>query len=290
MKTKFSTIKVVILLFSLIQVVQAQTQHIVKVAPGFATVIVCPAPPELVTVGNMDDFSVQSAGNYVLIKPLVSQGTTNMFIKTGENSYNLILQISDSPDVEINLAGDKPGITRIPAEKSGKNLTGTNGNQDRKNDWQNDLLPHHREAQATLPPEVQSILESRFKPDNRYAFSVANSNVIFAVDHMKQVRKRLYVVGTLINNSSIPYDIGFVQFTLTDYARSYIFWRKRLREMEIEPEREFYQSPIPPKTSGRMLFIFEKYGYPQNSMLRIKCTEESGRRDLVLEIPGSKIE
>ena len=290
MKQKLYTVKSIILLLSLTQIVQTQTQRIVKVAPGFATVIVCPAPPELVTVGNMDDFSVQSAGNYVLIKPLVSQGTTNMFIKSGDTSYNLILQISDTPDVEINLTGDKQAIKRLPAEASGEILAGTNSSQHSKSDWQKDLLPHRRETKATLPPEVQSILENRFKADNRYAVSVANSNVIFAIDHVKQIRKRLYITGTMINNSNIPYDIGFVQFTLVDYARSYIFWRKRLRETEIEPEREFYQSPIPPKTSGRLLFIFEKYGYAQNSTLRIKCSEESGRRNLTLEIPGSGIE
>lgn len=290
MKQKFHTLISIVLLLLLTQIGQPQTQRIVKVAPGFATVVVCPAPPELVTVGNMDDFSVQSAGNYVLIKPLVSQGTTNMFVKSGDGSYNLILQISDTPDVEINLTGDSAPVKLLPAETSDETLAGTNGSRERQNDWQKDLLPHHRETRATLPPEVQSILNTRFKPDNRYAVSVVNSNVTFAIDHVRQVRKRLYIVGTVINNSSIPYDIGFVQFKLIDYARSYIFWRKRLRETEIEPEREFYQSPIPPKTSGRLLFIFEKYGYPQNSMLRIKCSEESGRRNLTLEIPGSGIE
>ncbi len=265
----------------------AQGQRIVKVSPGFATVVVCPAPPELVTVGNMDDFSVQSAGNYVLIKPLVGQGTTNMFIKAGKETYNMILQIADSPDVEVRL--DAPAPVELLAKSDPAALPGSNGHSE--DDWQDDLLPRRQTRTASeIPPEVRVLLDTRFKPDDRYTHSVASSGVIFAIDHMKQMRDRLFVIGTIVNHSSIPYDIGLVQFTLIDYHRSYLFWRKKLREQDIEPAREYFTSPILPGTSGRLLFIFEKYGYPRDSTLRIKCSEESGRRDLLLEVPGAMIE
>lgn len=265
----------------------AQSQRIVRVSPGFATVVVCPAPPELVTVGNMDDFSVQSAGNYVLIKPLVGQGTTNMFIKAGKETYNMILQIADPPDVEVKLEAGGP--VELPAKNAPSENAGSDGHDGE--DWQNDLLPRRQTRTASeIPPDVRALLDTRFRPDDRYTHSVASSGVIFAIDHMKQMRDRLFVIGTIVNHSSIPYDIGLVQFTLIDYNRSYVFWRKKLREQDIEPAREYFTSPIPPGSNGRMLFIFEKYGYPRDSTLRIKCSEESGRRDLVLEVPGAMIE
>ena len=65
--------------------------RIVRVKPGFATVVVCPANPDLVTAGNLDDFHIQSAGNYVLVKPLVREGTTNLFITVGNQTFNLLL-------------------------------------------------------------------------------------------------------------------------------------------------------------------------------------------------------
>jgi hypothetical protein len=42
--------------------------RVVRVKPGFATVIVCPMPPELVSVGNPQQFTVQNSGNYLLVK------------------------------------------------------------------------------------------------------------------------------------------------------------------------------------------------------------------------------
>ena len=64
----------------------AQQPKVVKVKPGFATVIVCPVQPELVSVGNPDKYSAQNAGRYILVKPLVNSGSTNMFIKAGNSN------------------------------------------------------------------------------------------------------------------------------------------------------------------------------------------------------------
>jgi hypothetical protein len=256
----------------------AQPERIVNVAPGFATVIVCPAPPELVTVGNMDAFSVQSAGNYVLIKPLVKTGTTNMFIKAGKESFNLLLRISDTPDLEVRLSS---GPISPSNNQPGGNSAGENEAFDGSS---------RRKSISSLSPKALSVLSTRFKAANHYTYSVNNSQIIFAIDHLKQVKNKLYIFGTIINNSNIPYDIGFVRFRLVDYNRSYFFWKKKIKETEFEPINEYYNPRIEPHSSGRMLFIFEKHGFSERSWLNIKCDEESGRRDLELEVPGTMVE
>jgi hypothetical protein len=256
----------------------AQPERIVNVTPGFATVIVCPAPPELVTVGNMDAFSVQSAGNYVLVKPLVTTGTTNMFLKAGKESFNLLLRISDTPDLEVRL-------TSGPVSSSDKQAGSANTGENESFDGSS-----RRKSLSSLSPKALSVLSTRFKAANRYTHSVNNSKIIFAIDHLKQVRNKLYIIGTIINNSNIPYDIGFVRFRLVDYNRSYFFWKKKIKETEFEPVNEYYNPRIEPHSSGRMLFIFDKHGFSERSWLNIKCNEESGRRDLELEVPGTMVE
>jgi len=248
----------------------AQPQQIVRVTPGYATVIVCPAPPDLVTVGNMDLFSVQSAGNYVLVKPLVDKGSTNMFIKAGSESYNLLIQITNKPDLEV----------RLPSSQ----------------DQLQQLIPSNRENESKqkslskLQPQVLSAVATLFKVENRYTYSVNNSKVIFAVDHMKQIKDKLFLICTIINNSNIPYDVGLVRFKLIDYARSYLIGRKRLKEAEMEPTNEYFNSTIKPHSSGRLLFVFDKHGFSHRSTLNIKCNEINGRRDLTLEVPGSVVQ
>lgn len=270
---------IILILFFSPVVALSQAQKVVRVTPGFATVIVCPAPPDLVTVGKMDAFSIQTAGNYVLIKPVADKGVTNMFIKAGAESFNLLLQIADSPDLEVRLAPSLP-----PAPPNNQSLEHKG-----EVNWEN-AAELRRRPLADLSPKALAALSSLFKSTNRYTYSVNNSKIIFAIDHMKQIGNKLFVIGTIINNSNIPYDVGFVQFKLLEYARSYIFWRKKLKETEMEPSNEYFNSTIKPHTSGRLLFIFDKHGFSHQSTLYIKCNEENGRRELELEVPGKIIE
>jgi len=268
---------------SLCFAVYAQQPSIVKVKPGFATVIVCPAQPELVTVGNQEQFSVQSAGTYVLVKPLVDHGSTNMFIKSGPDSYNLVLQISDRPDLEVRLqpaaraagtlsAGDRDGK---PGTKLGESLA---------------PVSSAGGAQSLLSPKARKVLSAYLKTPRPYTYSVANSDIVFAVDHMTMIEGRLHLICTLVNNSKIPYDVGYVRFKLIEHARSYLFFKKRIKQEELEPVREFYSSRVDPGDSTRLLFVFEKHGFSDKSILEIKCNEEGGRRDLTIKVPGSFVE
>jgi len=264
----------------------AQPKQTVRVTPGFATVIVCPVAPELVTVGNVDAFSIQTAGNYILVKPLITRGTTNMFIKAGNDSYNLLLQIADNPDLEVRLSSSQDLLEQIEPGKSNSEIDGQKGKSETA---LKKASASRRQPLTSLNRKAVSALSSLFKTQNRYTYSVNNSKVIFAIDHIKQIRDKFFVIATIVNNSNIPYDVGYVRFSLIDYTRSYVFWKKKLKEMEIEPTNEFYNTPVNAHSSGRLLFIFDKHGFSENSTFNVKCNEESGRRDLILEVPGAMI-
>ena len=274
------------ILFFFASALISQTQLTVRVSPGFATVVVCPVAPDLVTVGNMDAFSVQTAGNYILIKPVVTRGTTNMFIKAGNESYNLLLQISDNPDLEVRLSSSQDLLEKLVNDDKGKEISDPSGKSEAA---RKSASASRRQPFTSLNRKAILALSSLFKSENRYTYSVNNSKVVFAIDHIKQIRDKFFVICTIINNSNIPYDVGYVRFSLIDYSRSYIFWRKKIKETEIEPTNEFYNTPINAHSSGRLLFIFDKHGFSKNSTFSVKCNEESGRRDLILEVPGTMI-
>lgn len=234
----------------------------------------------------MDAFSIQTAGNYVLVKPLITRGSTNMFIKAGADSYNLLLQISDNPDLEVRLSSSQEIFEQIvPSEGSGA----TGAAKGKSEDALKRASVSRRQPLTSLNRKALIALSSLFKTQNRYTYSVNNSKVILAIDHIKQIKDRFFVIGTIINNSNIPYDVGYVRFSLVEYKRSYVFWKKKLKETEIEPTNEFFNTPINAHSSGRLLFVFGKHGFSATSALNIKCNEESGRRDLTLEVPGSMI-
>lgn len=264
-------------------------QRTVKVKPGFATVIVCPVPPELVSVGNSQSFTVQNSGNYILVKPNVSSGSTNMFIKAGMDSYNLVLQVADSPDLEIRLLPTAPARPSpvAPADETksngSKNGGASTGSASPKNG------ASKAKALEEISPKARSIISSYFKTPRRYTYSVKNSSVILALDHMVQIEDKLYMICSVVNNSKIPYDIGYVRFKFVDYNRALGLFRKKVKETEIEPVREFYNTAVKPNSTGRLLFVFDKQGFSDKSTIEIKCNEESGRRDLLLSVPGSYV-
>lgn len=265
---------------------QALQQRVIRVKPGFATVIVCPAPPELVSVGNSQSFTVQNSGNYILVKPVVSSGSTNMFIKAGADSYNLVLQVADSPDLEIRLLPTAPNRT-LPAapEQDGKVEARNHNTLSPKNG-----AAHKAKELEEINPKARSILSSYFKTPRRYTYSVKNSDVVLALDHMVQIEDKLYMICSLVNNSKIPYDIGYMRFKLIDQSRSLLLFKKKVKEVEIEPVREFYNTMIKPNATSRLLFVFDKQGFSDASLIEIKCNEESGRRDLLLTVPGSYVQ
>jgi len=269
--------------FLLVGVSVRAQQRTVKVKPGFATVIVCPVPPELVSVGNSQNFTVQNSGNYVLVKPNVSSGSTNMFIKAGMDSYNLLLLVADSPDLEIRLLPTSPNRPApvVAPEKGGSK----NGATPPKNGASNQA-----KTLEEISPKARSIISSYFKTPRRYTHSVKNSSVILALDHMVQIEDKLYMICSIVNNSKIPYDIGYVRFKLADYNRALGLFRKKVKETEIEPVREFYNTAVKPNSTGRLLFVFDKQGFSDKSTVEIKCNEESGRRDLLLSVPGSRVQ
>ncbi len=270
--------------------VSAQQPGIVRVKPGFATVIVCPMQPDLVTVGSPENFSAQSAGNFVLVKPLVSSGSTNMFIKAGPDSYNLVLQVSDKPDLEIRL--QPTAQPQAPAHAQNGKASAAQG------------LAAHEEAEEPAPksstlrvkdltslsPKTRTMLGNYLRTPRPYTYSVVNSDVVFAVDHMLMIDNKLHVIATVANNSRITYDIGYVRFKLIERASSYIFFSKQVKAEEIEPVQEVFNARVLPNQSTRLLFVFDKVGLSDKSTLEIKCSEESGRRDLTVNVPGSFIE
>jgi hypothetical protein len=266
---------------------EARQQKVVRVKPGYATVIVCPTPPELVTVGNSQQFTVQSSGNYVLVKPAVSSGSTNIFIKAGMNTYNLVLQVSATPDLEIRLlpTAPAPSLPATPAPALDKSAERNHVDFNSKNG----AALKGKEFE-TISPKARSVLSSYLKTPRRYTYSVKNSNVILALDHMVQIENKFYMICTIVNNSKIPYDIGFVHFKLVDHNRSLLVFKKRVKETAIEPVGDFYSPSVKPNTSGRMLFVFDKQGFSDKSTIEIKCDEESGRRVLTLNVPGSYVE
>ncbi len=275
---------------------QTQTQKVIRVKPGFATIIICPAAPDLITTGNSQDFKIQNSRNYVLVKPLVNRGSTNMFIRTGADTYHLILRISETPDLEVRLqssltapqqSSNLPSSTTTrPGKVAIQRDTPTNG-ADHSID---DQTRNEKLALRRTLLRAKNILPTYLRKKRPYTYSVRESSVTLAVDHMVQIQDKLFVLSTIVNESKIPYDIGFVRFKLIDHDNSMVFFKKKKKETDLEPIHEVLSQTVNPNSSRRLLFIFDKQGFSDMSTLEIKCIEENGRRDMVLEVPGTFIE
>lgn len=83
---------------------------LVRTAQKISTRISFSEPVKMVICGDLYDpesgigsFVIQSLGNDVFIKPVVASGTSNMFVKAGENTYNFSLEIFPATQAHIVL-------------------------------------------------------------------------------------------------------------------------------------------------------------------------------------------
>lgn len=73
----------------------------IKVSPRFSTLIKFDAHPEPGLIGDQDAFKVEYMRNMVAVKPLVSKGSTNLFLFTREGQFNFRLVASPNAHDDI---------------------------------------------------------------------------------------------------------------------------------------------------------------------------------------------
>ena len=90
------------------------------VEPGFSTLLKFSSHPEPGLIGDQDGFKVEYMKNIVAIKPLVSNGKTNLFIFTKDGQFNFqLIAVKGRHDnvvyVEprIDRFGDQPSTARV---------------------------------------------------------------------------------------------------------------------------------------------------------------------------------
>src|SRR3989338_1845789 len=73
---------------------------VIKVSPGYSTLIELDSPPKKIVLGNQENFQVEFTGNRVAIKPLIAIGKANLFILTAYDRYNFTLLIGEPGSVD----------------------------------------------------------------------------------------------------------------------------------------------------------------------------------------------
>lgn len=282
-----SRFKFTLFLLSHIFVTQAHVQEVVKVKTGFATAIVCPVPPELVTIDNAKHFSIQNFGRYLLVKPLIKTVSSNMFIKSGPYSFQLVLVASNVADIEKKLVPSPSVASKevLPLPTIESPSAGIELDKPKVV-----VSLAARKDLALALNEARSILPTFIKTPRRYAYSIQMSNIILGLDYIMQIKNKMFVICTLINNSRTPYEVDLIQFRLIEQQRNLIFFKKTTEESELAPVREFYARHVGSSKVSRMLFIFDTQAFADTTLLEIKCTEKDGEREVFLRVPGSYIE
>lgn len=95
---------------------------LIRTAPKISTRISFPEPVKMVICGDLYDpesgigsFVIQSIGNDVFIKPVVASGTSNMFVKAGDYTYNFSLEIYPAKQAHILLNVQNAGSKTVVA-------------------------------------------------------------------------------------------------------------------------------------------------------------------------------
>ena len=100
---------------------------VIKVSPGYSTLIELDSPAKKIVLGNQENFQVEFTGNRVAIKPLITQGKANIFILTAYDRYNFTLFIGEPGSVDyvvkVERAKSKEASKALSISKIDKFLT-----------------------------------------------------------------------------------------------------------------------------------------------------------------------
>jgi type IV secretory pathway VirB9-like protein len=93
-----------------VRTVEASEDTIIQVrtAIGYSTILTFNSKPTSAVLGDQDAFKLEYVGNSITVKPLISQATSNLFIFTPYERFNITLKTVTSTDVDYHLRISAP--------------------------------------------------------------------------------------------------------------------------------------------------------------------------------------
>ena len=114
-----------------------------------------------------------------------------------------------------------------------------------------------------------------------------NADVILSLENIVFDKEELYFVIQIENNSSLDYDLNFLNLSIETRQKGK---RKYLQRIYKEP---LYKHQLPSKIkeggTGRLVYVIPKFSLSDERRVVLELNEKNGERDIKLKIPHRMI-
>lgn len=114
-----------------------------------------------------------------------------------------------------------------------------------------------------------------------------NADVILSLENIVFDKEELYFVIQIENNSSLDYDLNFLNLSIETRQKGK---RKSLQRIYKEP---LYKHQLPSKIkeggTGRLVYVIPKFSLSDERRVVLELNEKNGERDIKLKIPHRMI-
>lgn len=127
------------------------------------------------------------------------------------------------------------------------------------------------------------------KTQKLYNLGMKRAGMVFTIKNIAIYKDALLFVVSIDNKSSIPYDIDYIRYSITD---------KKIGKLTASQEEE--KSPmfgynhtvkrIEAKSSLQYIIAFDKFSLADNKVFRIEINETGGGRHIVFDVENNDLE
>ena len=114
-----------------------------------------------------------------------------------------------------------------------------------------------------------------------------NSGMVLEVENIVFNQEELYLVIKVKNNSTLDYDINFLNFSVDTRKKGRKKSLQRLHQIPLY--RNLLPERIKKGNTARMVFVLQKFSLSDDRLLLLRLNEDKGERNIELKIPARYI-
>ena len=272
-----------------ISIVSAQKEPIILEATTDKNVFLFFPSPIIKALPGNDDFhfayNQQKAESFGVLKAASNRGESTLHVITEDQSvYSFVVRYNAQAHIfEHFFTGDeKVGSSspdRIP--RPNKDQNASNESTVAKKILDSNYLEGNL---GPSPRDMQFCKELVARKDFFKSLFKTNNDVVLKVTDIAYRRDKTFICLSMVNNSTVDYDVNFIQFNKISKKASK---RSNYQAIEIPPLIESSFNTFERIASGesqKAVYVFEKLALDSNTLINIELNELRGERNIVLPV------
>lgn len=299
MKKNYWIIAILLMVFNAKSQEIKKEEYIIYANESKNTSLILPNPIKKAIVGNtnfMFGYNKTEPSNIGVLKANFGEESNLLIITENGNIYSFIIRYSKENNILTYFIKDNQAVGN---ENGNVILASKNENKKSEKEISNDSTPiavvnpitvnnfqNQKGAEENVVYDKVCLLEIEKSIFYNRIYGTKD-NVFVKLKNITYVQSELYFSLILTNNSTLDYDINYINFYITSRNK-----KKNTTTQTIPYKPKYiynHQTKLKLGETIEMVFVYDKFSINENKILLVELTEDNGERTVKLEIPNTFI-